>query len=182
MGSEMCIRDRSKDNGHDDDGNPPDDGGNDDPLNMGGNNKKNKPPGGPPDGGGDGSGSSSSTSDSDSGSSSGSIDNWILRNKKYKVSDEVKIGHLPTPAQFRAWKNTLYQNVNSASGRYDDQAIKWVMEVENRDISIDQLRHVQTKWRLLDRRLSAALQRAACLLYTSPSPRDATLSRMPSSA
>ena len=31
-----------------------------------------------------------------------------------------------------------------------------------------------------DRALDAALE--ACLLYTSPSPRDATLSRMPSSA
>ena len=30
--------------------------------------------------------------------------------------------------------------------------------------------------------LHAASQSAACLLYTSPSPRDATLSRMPSSA
>ena len=35
----------------------------------------------------------------------------------------------------------------------------------------------QESWRLTDlKRL------AACLLYTSPSPRDATLSRMPSSA
>ena len=30
--------------------------------------------------------------------------------------------------------------------------------------------------------LSTAAQLNACLLYTSPSPRDATLSRMPSSA
>ena len=30
--------------------------------------------------------------------------------------------------------------------------------------------------------VDAGLQRAPCLLYTSPSPRDATLSRMPSSA
>ena len=29
---------------------------------------------------------------------------------------------------------------------------------------------------------NATLQQHACLLYTSPSPRDATLSRMPSSA
>ena len=31
-------------------------------------------------------------------------------------------------------------------------------------------------------RLARRAQLAACLLYTSPSPRDATLSRMPSSA
>ena len=30
--------------------------------------------------------------------------------------------------------------------------------------------------------LAAGLDKNACLLYTSPSPRDATLSRMPSSA
>ena len=35
-------------------------------------------------------------------------------------------------------------------------------------------------WSILDRTLSALLE--TCLLYTSPSPRDATLSRMPSSA
>ena len=31
-------------------------------------------------------------------------------------------------------------------------------------------------------RHQATFENAACLLYTSPSPRDATLSRMPSSA
>ena len=34
----------------------------------------------------------------------------------------------------------------------------------------------------VDRDGAALLQRGPCLLYTSPSPRDATLSRMPSSA
>ena len=36
------------------------------------------------------------------------------------------------------------------------------------------------EWRLGD--AEAVVQRNTCLLYTSPSPRDATLSRMPSSA
>ena len=41
----------------------------------------------------------------------------------------------------------------------------------------------QTVNRLCGSSMSAALDAArACLLYTSPSPRDATLSRMPSSA
>ena len=34
----------------------------------------------------------------------------------------------------------------------------------------------------LDRTADIYPEREACLLYTSPSPRDATLSRMPSSA
>ena len=35
---------------------------------------------------------------------------------------------------------------------------------------------------ILVRNMDFGEQRTACLLYTSPSPRDATLSRMPSSA
>ena len=37
-------------------------------------------------------------------------------------------------------------------------------------------------WRILLKDLAVALNALSCLLYTSPSPRDATLSRMPSSA
>ena len=41
----------------------------------------------------------------------------------------------------------------------------------------------QESSRELEAELEAQLEQAeACLLYTSPSPRDATLSRMPSSA
>ena len=36
--------------------------------------------------------------------------------------------------------------------------------------------------RCLERELTSRFQLKICLLYTSPSPRDATLSRMPSSA
>ena len=47
----------------------------------------------------------------------------------------------------------------------------------------DDLRHLD--WKLLARRDRKYIKRfedETCLLYTSPSPRDATLSRMPSSA
>ena len=38
------------------------------------------------------------------------------------------------------------------------------------------------KWLLLGGQRSGDLSRKACLLYTSPSPRDRSVSRMPSSA
>ena len=44
--------------------------------------------------------------------------------------------------------------------------------------TIAQMLALELDWNILD---SGALYRT-CLLYTSPSPRDATLSRMPSSA
>ena len=40
-----------------------------------------------------------------------------------------------------------------------------------------------TRWGFIDKEaIRKSLQKISCLLYTSPSPRDATLSRMPSSA
>ena len=48
-----------------------------------------------------------------------------------------------------------------------------------RDQSIS---HEEVTNRILDDFVAAATKSSSCLLYTSPSPRDATLSRMPSSA
>ena len=42
------------------------------------------------------------------------------------------------------------------------------------------LEKLRTKHRHIDTEIKALIE--TCLLYTSPSPRDATLSRMPSSA
>ena len=46
----------------------------------------------------------------------------------------------------------------------------------------DPIAHVQTIRSLFERLRKHNLKLSPCLLYTSPSPRDATLSRMPSSA
>ncbi len=37
---------------------------------------------------------------------------------------------LPVANQFRAWKNSVYQNVLQASGREDDKVLAWIREVE----------------------------------------------------
>ena len=118
-----------------------------------------------PRGGGDGGGPGGDSSGPD-GSEAGSSDDDAghdheRRRKGHKVADEVKTGNLPTPAQFRAWKNTLFQNVNAASGRMDDKALEWVMKTENLAIPDADMATCKRKFAILDRRLSAALQRIA---------------------
>ena len=44
------------------------------------------------------------------------------------------------------------------------------------------IREIQTKLEVLDDEFSVENNRNPCLLYTSPSPRDLSTSRMPSSA
>ena len=74
----------------------------------------------------------------------------------------MKCGSLPTPAQYRAWKNTVFQNINAASGRPDDEALKWALECEDLDgVPDDDLACTSMKFGLLDRRLSARLQQIA---------------------
>ena len=73
-----------------------------------------------------------------------------------------------------------YADVPAAQGLYDPSR-----ETENCGLAViatlrgtpghDIVQHALTALRALE-------HRGACLLYTSPSPRDATLSRMPSSA
>ena len=53
------------------------------------------------------------------------------RRRRYKEAEEVKCPQLLTVAGSRAWKNLVYQNINSASGRPDDKALEWAMEVED---------------------------------------------------
>ena len=56
----------------------------------------------------------------------------------------------------------------------------------NRDVATIPKRIASIKFSLMDpneiRKMSAVEVKTACLLYTSPSPRDRSLSRMPSSA
>ena len=51
---------------------------------------------------------------------------------------------------------------------------------EDADEDADQIQHADATWD--DQAWKEGAERESCLLYTSPSPRDATLSRMPSSA
>ena len=54
-------------------------------------------------------------------------------------------------------------------GRANNGAAKWLAEQDVAFLKVDEAFALTT-------------ERGSCLLYTSPSPRDATLSRMPSSA
>ena len=79
-----------------------------------------------------------------------------------KPQDKIKVGQLPSAGQFRAWKNIIYSNTNTAANRMDDEALAWVMKAEMfDDISDDDLQRVPKRFLMLDHRLSSALQRIA---------------------
>ena len=56
------------------------------------------------------------------------------------------------------------------------------IEANSLQICHAQLRLMEARFVKLEKKSPEDAQALACLLYTSPSPRDATLSRMPSSA
>ena len=68
----------------------------------------------------------------------------------------------------------------------DKNEWKLVGVANNRQLGTnDRIMEKVEKMKLLAReatKITASQQMSTCLLYTSPSPRDATLSRMPSSA
>ena len=68
---------------------------------------------------------------------------------------------LPSVAGFRAWKLAVYQNVNAASGREDDLALKWARQAEDESISLEVLGEVPRQFTTLSRKLAAALQKVA---------------------
>ena len=82
------------------------------------------------------------------------------------------------------WKSneTNYLTINTpdldyhivSTQRMIDMAEEYWDEVDGSDI-------IKTDWTFVDNEYRK-FKRECCLLYTSPSPRDATLSRMPSSA
>ena len=62
----------------------------------------------------------------------------------------------------------------------------WVFMVQNgighSVVSADSLETIWKQWHPWRRLMDISIQPCICLLYTSPSPRDGLLSRMPSSA
>ena len=69
---------------------------------------------------------------------------------------------LPKPGEFRAWRNTVFQNVNAAAMRHDDTALLWVKQVDDPLVTDEMLaRQSEKRYALLCKRLSAALQRIA---------------------
>ena len=84
-----------------------------------------------------------------------------FRKRKWKEADEVKCLPLPTVPQFRAWKNVLYQNINTASGRPDDKALAWARQAEDESLPDDHFQKVPRIFATLSRKLAAVLQKNA---------------------
>ena len=87
-------------------------------------------------------------------------DKVALDNISFQVPDKSIIGIIG-PAN--SGKTTLLKCINRTIDFIDSAKVEGVVEVRGEDVN--RMRNVY-----------------GCLLYTSPSPRDATLSRMPSSA
>jgi len=84
-------------------------------------------------------------------------------------------------------ENKIVQSVSDALDNIDNLAVKTAL----RGISLDSSKHAEMYRSAIALLTSSSaalneeqldLQRKVCLLYTSPSPRDRTRSRMPSSA
>ena len=101
---------------------------------------------------------------------------WIVDDPESKLADQQFPGttwdtpDLPVGAMTgQAWRHT---------GARD--AAYWAGDADPADYGSSYVSHVGTL--TIDRAVSGEWTVGTCLLYTSPSPRDATLSRMPSSA
>ena len=65
---------------------------------------------------------------------------------------------MPSGMGFRAWKNTVYQNINVASGRPDSKALEWAMQVEDESVPDEALHEVPRRFARLSQKLSAKFQ------------------------
>ena len=128
---------------------------------------------GPGDGGDGGGGDDGDDSSSDSGSSFGSAGSAfstrsatkllkkIARKDRGKEAAEIKVPVLPSANQFRAWKHTVYTNVNAASGRDDDKVLAFIRACEKDDAKVEDFRNCPKVLTTLDRKLASALSRTA---------------------
>ena len=97
---------------------------------------------------------------------------WLILNKEVLLS-EVN-GILFAPAYFKQ-----HQHLSTPSGIVSFSKLKAVFPMYEASMIIGFLSHLEFCREVTEREASTI---NGCLLYTSPSPRDATLSRMPSSA
>ena len=122
--------------------------------------------------GGDGGGDDDPSSDSSESSygsalsgkstrSTAKLIRKVMRKDRIKEATEVKVPNLPNPNQFRAWKHTVYQNANAASGRSDDDTLAWIRECEKADAKIEDFQKCNRRFATLDRKLASALSKTA---------------------
>ena len=96
------------------------------------------------------------------------IEKVILRNLIYNEEYLRKVLPFIEPDYFNnRGERIVFEHITKYAAEYNSLITKEVLQIEiedRRDITQDEVKNI------------------FCLLYTSPSPRDATLSRMPSSA
>ena len=68
---------------------------------------------------------------------------------------------MPDAARYRAWMNTILNNINSASGRPDDKCLQWAMQVNDESITDEQLYKVPRIFMTLSREITSKLQHIA---------------------
>jgi len=95
-----------------------------------------------------------------------------LQGTHFLVADRHGPGHMQTPEQTR-----LYESLLSAEMERDEETVLFF-----RAKGVNRGRVPRYAWFKNISPSAKDVQNRSCLLYTSPSPRDATLSRMPSSA
>ena len=106
-----------------------------------------------------------------------------MRYQKLELAKEIQFHFLAfnTPEIFEAHYSVPMTGgvLNTINVRLDANTIAYILDhSEAKVLVVDRQLHVEVK-KALDK-ISKKI--TICLLYTSPSPRDATLSRMPSSA
>ena len=123
-------------------------------------------------GGGDGNGPDGGSEDSDSSGGSqrsrattlGDIDRELRRihhKKKYKEADTIRFPNWPSAPGFRAYKNVVYQEINTASGRPDDKAMRWARELEDMGLPDSHFETVPKRFATLSRKIATAVQKNA---------------------
>ena len=88
-----------------------------------------------------------------------------------------------TAAASEAWEHGAVTMVETARGPIDGAALGRVLMHEHVFVISPEIQqNYPAEWGDDETRIAEAAERLTCLLYTSPSPRDGLLSRMPSSA
>ena len=67
----------------------------------------------------------------------------------------------PDGGRYQAWKNTVYQNLNAASGRPDDEVLIWARQAEDESVSDEDLHKLPRMFATLSRKFASALQERA---------------------
>ena len=55
------------------------------------------------------------------------------------MAEDIRIPNLPSAGQLKAWKYTVFQNVNIAAQRDDDKALEWVSRVGDPNVTDEEL-------------------------------------------